>query len=360
MPTLSEMLQPRTSDQVLSALIAILQARGYAATDWEPGSVQRTILEAIAAGIADLETLRVEIVRGGFLELANGDWLDLVAENMYSLSRKPAEFARYIVRLTAQTGFGPYTIQPGQLWASTSSGLRYNNTQGGTLAQGGTLDLEFRAESPGAQYNVANGAINILNTPLPGVGISNIAVIAAGVDRESDDALKLRCRLRWPSLGSGATADAYRFWALSADPTITKVRVLDQNPRGQGTVDVIIWGDGGLGAGAVAAADAYIQQRRPLTANVQVYAATATTVSITATVTLRSGYLAQTQAEIANKINELQRELPIGGVVYRSALIEALFGEHVINVVLSAPSADVTLSQAQVAQFSLNISYQEA
>jgi len=358
-PDLQQLLQPRASDQILSSLIAILQTKGFAATDWEPGSVQRTILEALAVGLADLEALRLEITKGGYLELATGDWLDLVAQNMYGITRNPATFARHTVRLTAQAGFGPYTIQPGQLWASTASGLRFNNTQGGTLAQGGTLDIEFVAESPGAAYNVAPGTITVLNTPLPGVSIANLSIVAAGVDRETDDDLRLRCRLRWASLGTGATADAYRFWAFSADPTITKVRVLDQNPRGQGTVDVIVWGEGGLGAGAVAAANTYIQQRKPLTADVQVYAATPTNITVTATITLRAGFLAATQAEVTARLSDLQRSLPIGGTLYRSALIEALFGAYVINVNLTAPSSDTTLTTAQVAVLSPNLTYQE-
>ncbi|MDW8269357.1 MAG: baseplate J/gp47 family protein [Anaerolineae bacterium] len=322
--------------------------------------MQRTILEALSAGLADLEALRLEITKGGYLELASGDWLDLVAENMYGLARQPAGFCRQTVRLTAQAGFGPYTIQPGQLWASTPSGLRFNNTQGGTLAQGGTLDLEFKAESPGAAYNVAPGTITVFNTPLPGVNIGNLAIAAAGVDEETDDNLRLRCRLRWASLGTGATADAYRYWALSADPTITKVRVLDQNPRGQGTVDVIVWGEGGLGAGAVAAADAYIQQRKPLTSDVQVYAATPTNIAVTATITLRAGFLAATQAEVTARLSDLQRSLPIGGTLYRSALIEALFGAYVINVNLTAPAADVALGTAQAGVLVPNLTYQEA
>jgi len=359
-PTLDQLLQPRSSDQILSSLIAILQTKGFAATDWEPGSVQRTILEALSAGLADLEALRLEITKGGYLELASGPWLDLVAENMYGLNRKPAGFCRQTVRLTAQAGFGPYTIQPGQLWASTPSGLRFNNTQGGTLAQGGTLDLEFKAESPGAAYNVAPGTITVFNTPLPGVNIGNLAIAAAGVDEETDDNLRLRCRLRWASLGTGATADAYRYWALSADPSITKVRVLDQHPRGQGTVDVIVWGEGGLGAGAVVAADAYIQQRKPLTSDVQVYAATPTNIAVTATITLRAGFLAATQAEVTARLSDLQRSLPIGGMLYRSALIEALFGAYVINVNLTAPAADVALGTAQAGVLVPNLTYQEA
>lgn len=353
MPSLQQLLQPRTRDQVMAALISFLQAKGYPPTDWIEGSVQRTLVELQAAGLADLEATRVAIAKSGFLDTAEGDYLDLLALSAYDLQRKQATFARQTFRLTAAAGFGPYSIQPGQLWAGNAAGLRFNNVAGGTLPLGGTLDLEFRAESPGAAYNLPPGSGNILFTPLPGVTISNITVLEAAIDQETDAQLRERCRLRWAETGFGSTRAAYESWALNATPSVTKVRVLDNNPRGQGTVDVVLWGEGGLGAGAVAEADAYIQQRRPLTANVQVYAATQVNIAVTATIRLRAGFLAQVQADVATRLAAFQRTLPIGAIVYRSALIEALFVSNVLDVALTAPASDTTLTNVQVAVFTL-------
>lgn len=359
MPNLEQLLQPRTRDQVLASLIAFLQAKGYPPTDWVEGSVQRTLVELQAAGLADLEALRVQIVRGGFLETAEGAWLDLLGQSAYGLVRKQATFARQTFRLTAQAGFGPYSIQPGQLWAGNAAGLRFNNTEGGTLPLGGQLDLEFRAERPGAAYNLPLGSGTVLFTPLPGVNISNIAVLEAAIDPETDAAYRNRCRLRWAELGYGATRAAYESWALSSTPSVTKVKILDNHPRGQGTVDVVIWGEGGLGAGAVADCNAYIQLRRPLTADVQVYPATSVTIPITATIRLKAGHLAAVQAAVASALGAFQRGLPIGATVYRSALIETLFVANVVDVALSAPVSDTSLTDVQVAIFALNATYQE-
>ncbi|MCL6529710.1 MAG: baseplate J/gp47 family protein [Meiothermus ruber] len=359
MPSLQQLLQPRTRDQVLSSLIAFLQSKGYPPTDWVEGSVQRTLIELQSAGLADLEATRVAIAKSGFLDTAEGDYLDLLALSAYDLQRKQATFARQTFRLTAAAGFGPYSIQPGQLWAGNAAGLRFNNLDGGTLPLGGTLDLEFRAESPGAAYNLPLGSGTIMFTPLPGVTIVNTAVLEAAIDKESDAAFRERCRLRWGELGYGASRAAYESWALSSTPSITKVRVLDNNPRGQGTVDVVVWGEGGLGPGAVAAADAYIQQRKPVTANVQVYAATQVNIAITATIRLKAGFLAQVQAEVATRLAAFQQSLPIGAVVYRSALIEALFVNNVLDVALTAPATDQTLTPTQVANFNLTATYQE-
>ncbi|ADH63804.1 Baseplate J family protein [Allomeiothermus silvanus DSM 9946] len=359
MPNLSQLLQPRSRDAVLADLISILQTRGYPPTDWVEGSVQRTLIELVAAGLADLEALRLEIAKGGFLDLASGDYLDLLARSAYALERKQATFARQTFRLTAAPGFGPYSIQPAQLWAGNAAGLRFNNTAGGTLPLGGTLDLEFKAESPGAAYNLPLNTGTLLFTPLPGVTVSNIGVVEAAIDRETDAAFRTRCRLRWAEIGLGATRAAYESWALASTPSITKVRILDNNPRGQGTVDVVVWGEGGLGAGAVAQVNSYIQQRKPLTSNVEVYAATQVSIGVTATIRLRAGFLAAVQAAVASRLADFQRGLAIGATVYRSALIEALFVPNVVDVALSAPAADTSLGPTQVATFTLTPTWLE-
>lgn len=353
MPTLDQILQPRSQPQILAALLDILQSKGYVPDDWIAGSEQRTLIELYAEGLAELEALRVAITRGGYLELAEGAFLDLLGLNVYDLLRKEATFERQRFTLSCEAGFGPYNMQANQLWAGTGN-LRFNNQGGGTLNSGGTLSLEFKAEGTGTAYRIAMGTATTLFTPLPGVTITNDQVLEAAINRETDAQFRERCRLRWSELGFGSTAAAYQSWALAADPGITKVRVLDNNPRGQGTVDVVLWGEGGLGGAAVAAANQIIQQRKPLTSNVQVYAATEVNVPISATIRVRSGYLAVAQVEAINRLSALQAALPIAATIYRSAIVEALFGGHTVDVALSAPAADVGLTGVQVARFVFN------
>jgi uncharacterized phage protein gp47/JayE len=363
MPTLDELIRPRTRDELRQLILDELSRNGFPLTDFVPGSVGRHVaVETPALGLEDLWLTIAAIARGGFLSYAEGPWLDLIAEEFYAVQRKPAVFARGTVRLTAEPGMGPYTIAPGDLWVGTPDGRRFNNTTGGTLPQGGTLDLEVRAESPGAAWNVPDGAITVLHTPLPGVSVTNPPgwLLEAGVDEESDDALRTRCRARWAELGGGSTRAAYEYWALSAHPSVTKVRVLDNHPRGQGTVDVVVWGEGGIGPSVVSAVDTYIQARRPVTANVLVYAATPRTVAVTATIQVRAGYLAQAQGAVASELTALQRETPIGGTLYRSRLIEALFARpYAVNVALSAPAGDVPMAATEALVLSPTLTWQE-
>lgn len=362
MPQLRDLLQPVDRDRVLEQLLDRLRARGFEVDDWHSGGVARTLLEIYAELVADWSQLVPRIAEGGYLETASGPWLDLVASSQYGLVREPGVFARGIVRLSCQPGFGPYNIDPGRMWFATETGLRYRNLDGGTLSAGGTLDVTVEAEAVGSRYNVAANAITVMITPLPGVTATNPPgwLLVAGADPESDDRLRRRCSARWAELGYGATRAAYEYWALAAHPSVTRVRVLDQHPRGQGTVDVVIYGEGGIGQDVVDAVDAYIQERRPVTADVLVYAATPRVVQVRAEVYVQARWRAEAAVRAAANLQKYQQELDIGAPVYRAALIEQLMEPPgVVNVVLSAPSGDVTLGQTEVATLDIALTWVE-
>ena len=362
MPTLAELLQPRTQQQELSQLLTYLQARGLTVTDYNSGGVARTLLEVSADGLADLSQLAVTLAQSGYLEYAETDWLELLTDSQWDVQRNQATNAVGTVTLSCAAGFGPVTVVANTLLVGTSNGLRYNVTGAGQIPDGGSITLAIRAEGTGAAYNVAAGTITILHTPILGVTCTNPSnwLATAGVDTETDAALRQRARLRWAELGYGATADAYRYWALTARPEVTRVLVLDNLPRGQGTVDVVIYGTGGLGAGVVSDVDAYIQLRKPLTADVDVYQATMVNVTVTATIYVTNGFLDAAQTAVAAEINTLQTEAEIGGYLYKSRVLEALFVRpYVVNVDMTAPSADVDLGTVEVANLVTNLTWVE-
>lgn len=352
MSTLAELLQPRTQQQELSQLLLYLQARGLPVTDYNSGGVARTLLEVSADGLADLSQMAVTLAQSGYLEYSEGDWLDLLTDSQWDVQRNQATVATGNITLSCAAGFGPITVAANTLIVGTSNGLRYIVTGAGEIPDGGSITLAIRAEGTGAAYNVATGTINILHTPILGVSCTNPSgwLLTAGVNTETDAALRQRARLRWAELGYGATADAYRYWALTARPEVTRVMVLDNLPRGQGTVDVVIYGTGGLGSAVVSDVDAYIQLRKPLTADVSVYQATMVNVPVVATIYVKSGFLDAAQTAVAAEINMLQTEAEIGGYLYKSRVLEALFARpYTVNVNMSQPTADIDLGTVEVA-----------
>lgn len=367
MATISELIRARGRPEVVARMLTALgrpDLSGLPVNDWHAGGVTRTLMEISGEAIADAERTVEGLGAGGYLQTAAGDWLDELVLSQYDMTRKASTFARGVVVLTCAATSGPYEIQPG-LSLATDSGVQYSSVTGGTLLTGGTLSVEVRAEVAGSAANVPTGTVSRLITPLPGVTITNRSgwLTQAGADRESDEALRTRARLQWPALGGGMTRAAYEYQALSAHPAVQQVLVLDQHPRGQGTLDVILWGSGGLGDEVVAEVDAILQARRPLTADVRVYSAVPREFRLDLTLyapAVPTGERGRIEAEIQAGLAELQRQTGIGGTIYRAQVIEvAMLPAGVLDATLPATLPDLRLAPVEGAVLDPQISWRE-
>jgi uncharacterized phage protein gp47/JayE len=278
---------------------------------------------------------------------------------------------RGTVVLTCSALAGPYTIAVGQITATNAAGRRFRNTEGGTLSSGGTLSLAFEAEEPGAAYNIANDSMTIMLTPLAGVSVSNPLVSGSttwttttGADVETDEQLRARCKAKWATIGTGATSDTFRFWALTAAAEVKRVKVLEHSNLGasaDGHVTVYLAGDSGpVSSGdpedAVEIVEAYIDERRPLCVTTHIESAVAHPITITAEVFVLAARLDAAQAVLEEHLQELVRSIGIGGTVYRAAIIEQLMRpDGVVNATLAAPAADVALASNGVATFTFEL-----
>jgi len=350
---LSDLIQPRTRAQLVARMLNVLSLEfpGHPLTNYTPGDPQRTLLEIAAEGMADDERLIALLAAGGYLQLAAGDSLDEFAYSQYGLLRQDSVLAQGYLTFTALPGSGPYELEAGAVWASTTSGaVRFVTLARGTVEAGGSVSVLAQAQEAGSAANVVTGSLTVLNTPQPGLSVTNGPgwLVLSGADRESDTSLRERCRLRWAERGGGATRGAYEFWALSSAPSIDRVTVLDQHPRGQGTVDVVVWGEGGIGPAAVALADAYIQDRRPVTADVQVYAATEVQASLTLTLYAPGADHARIEGEVLANLSALQQAMPIGGTLYESAIVEAaMLPAGMVDAKVADSFGDLVLTPVQ-------------
>lgn len=339
-PTLSDLLAPQTAAQEKQTLLTRLFGKGFPVTVWNSGGVARTLIELFAAAFADVTSLLVSIASGGFVGLASGAWLVLLAKQLYDLDQIQASFTVGTTRLAAVSTSSGYTIVPGQIVVQSDSGLRYTNVSGGALLAGGTLDVGFQAESAGAAYNVGNGSINTLLTPLPGVTVTNPAVgttgtwIATpggdtwtsqqGTDQESDASLRGRCLARWPSLGSAPTQSVFDLWAKTASTQVTRTReVPDGTTPGQ--VDVYLAGAAGaVGSGPVATVQAYVNPRVPLATSCVVFDTQNEPIQVTGTMYIRNGFQTDAFAQASAAVTAYINGVDISGQVYESDVFEAL------------------------------------
>lgn len=170
---------------------------------------------------------------------------------------------------------------------------------------------------------------------------------------ESDADLRRRVQLSFEGFSTAGPVGAYIFHALGADPDVLDASVASPTP---GDVVVTILsrqGDGTASTELIAAVDAALSadEIRPLTDNVTVQGATIVNYSVSATLTLYPGpdaavVEAAAEASLATYVAAQQR---LGRDVTRSGIFAALHQPGVQNVALTAPAADVVITDQQAA-----------
>jgi uncharacterized phage protein gp47/JayE len=354
--SLAQLLTPKSEDEALTDLLAILDGLGFSASSWQSGSIQRTLVQLVARLQASASNTTLSIAKGRYNDLAEGDWLSLLSTSQFDNTRIAAVATRVTMTLSDPLSVGPTTIVTSQLVAKDQAGATYRNNAGGTLAAGGTLSLQFDAEVAGR----ASPSTLTLTTPLAGITavIATVdPIVRPGADAESDSRLRTRNKAKWSTLAYAAPADAYIAWALAASPSVTRAWVDDLNPRGPGTLDLYLAGPTAPVPGSVLTTvldyiDGNVDgiYRRPLGSDLQVFSATAASVSITGTLYVLPAYSATAVRDLVYAALEAYFEaLPVGGTVLVADLYRVIMGiTGVRNVHLTAPTVDTTVSASSV------------
>ncbi len=378
MATLDELTTPATRAEVEEAIYATLAARGAKTTTWKPGAVVRTIITGIAIVLAALSELQAKIAKGGFLELATGDWLTLVARYVYDVERSTGTFATSTVTVQ-NTGGGVYSGDADDLVlsvsAGTAAGKTYRNTAAFSIpALAAAVEIPVQAVEIGSGSSAAANAIDTLETALLGVVVT-ASTAATGQDEETDAELRTRCRAKTGTLSPNGPRDAYSYVARSAKLNdvsvgVTRVKTIAD---GNGNVDVYVATASGTLAGTAgdpttalgAVADAIHKNAEPLAVTPTVQNATPLSQGVTYELWVRDT-IALTTSEIetavADALAAYAAEHPIGGVelpsaptgrIYTDALRVVIAGAvegHFLDLSLTVPAADVDLTASQFFQ----------
>lgn len=357
--TLAELIDWPDLDAIRALLLESLTKPTFPITDWEVGGVVRTQFEVEATALTDLVEAIAIYVSEGFLGTedepgADGDWLTALAHGWYGLDRNLAGVAQQTITLTCAAGSGPYGISAGNSTFLATDGSRYFSLTGGALSNGSPLTMDVIAESPGA----ARGLVTSIVPPLKGVtisgqGIKAIAGVAQfGADEERDAALFKRCDDRWPTFDVDPAADDRLVkWVKAASGEITRTR-LDPDPVNPGGVIVTVAGSAGpVSAGVIPIAQAYVDQRAPITDWDMVQNSTSAGIFAAGTVTVRAAMLTQVQAAADSAWKTYLGQAQIGSAVFISKLIQAVMDAGAIDFVsptLNGHPNDVALTSTQV------------
>lgn len=371
--SLASLLYKQTKAQIYDFALGIASAIGLPVTSWQAGDPTRSLFNVEAEELATLEDTVAGYISSGFLDYATGTWLEVLAEQVFGVVVPPATFATTTVRLTNNGGGLFADIRAGDLtFKSTVNGKTYRNSTGGTLASGpGTfLDVTVVADEAGSASSAGAGEINYMVSQLTRVTASN-ELAAVGVDKQSEAVTRQQCRDKLGSLSPNGPKEAYRYVArnsaLTGTSGIVDARVYGNSTTGK--VTVYLRGPGG----AVSAADlalgttAILKYATPVCITPNVLSATAVPVPVTYELWVYKSAnktSAEVQATVVQALTQMLAAQPIGGDVIVDGGVGKLYFTQVestiksavpqaFRVVVSAPSADVSLAQGEVASLGL-------
>lgn len=371
MATLKELTTALTSAEIRDRIYQALAAFGVRTAGWKPGATARTIIAGVSIILAAFSRLQADIAKSGFLELAEGDWLEIVARNVYGVEKNKGSFASGNVSLT-NAGGGVFTVGVGEtVVTNTTTGKTYANVEAYTLAALETNKIvAVQAVESGSASTASAGDIDAFETTMLGVSVTNPTALV-GLDAETDPVLRGRCRAKIGTLSPNGPKDAYFFVAVTAETSegvpcgVTRVTTVAD---GAGGVTVYVAsasgplvgtsGDLTTPFGAVESAVHLLVE--PLGINATVTNATALVVAASYFVYVKNLTLSAAELEtvIEAKLAEALAVIPIGGArttaiglgnVYTD-LIESVISEETkkvasfINLNMSIPAADVPVA----------------
>jgi uncharacterized phage protein gp47/JayE len=281
-------------------------------------------------------------------DTAEAEFLERWASIWLSTPRKTAVVASGNVSFTGVNG----TVIPATTLLVRADGAEFYTLADATISAGVTTAV-VNASLAGQAGNTLVGTVLAMASPVAGVG-SDVRVSAGGLTQGADieDDISLRARLvsRIQQPPQGGAAHDYVTWALEV-PGVTRAWVYPKE-LGVGTVTVRFVRDDDVSlipdAAEVLAVQTYIDNLRPVTADLIVVAPAP--VSLNFTIAVTPNTLAVKAAVEAELKDLLTREASPGATILLSHIREAISiaaGEN--NYTMSVPSADITHSTGQMA-----------
>lgn len=254
------------------------------------GDPVRLFLLSLAYVIINQRTQFDAAGKSTLLYYARGAFLDHLGA-LRGVERLAAQPARTTLRFTLSALQASPIGIPAGTRATHDQALYWRTTEPATIPAGELyVDVPAEAMTAGEVGNgLAPGAINGLVDPIPFVvSVENTTTTEGGADEEEDDAYRLRIYEAPAAFSVAGPAEAYVFWALSANPSIANVAAVSPSPA---VVEVYPLLEGGVIPGQdvldQVAATLSDQTVRPLADRVDVLAPDAVSYDIDVTYYIR-------------------------------------------------------------------------
>ena len=349
---------------VAASMINHARATQSKLTDFNVGSVARTILEAPAIEIEEL-----------YQQMWNGlmEAIPVAVYNAFGFERIPASPAFGVVRIIVTPSATPSTVPAGSIFEAASDLSRaFVSLADANIAESASfVDVQVRAQQPGAAGNVLAGTVftvqPAISTMLSAAALqdfvggrdeeteaqqkSRFAAFIRTISRSTTAALDYGVRSAVVRSAEGAIMERVQFQSI-VEPWITD---LSQPPA---LVNVYVHNgvDGASAAlleevrrvlfGYRDATGRIVPGWKAAGVRVDVYAATSVAVPVTGAVVVDAGYNSTTViVQVSAAITDYISALDIGGDVLRAEIVAAAMGiPGVINYLPAAPAADVAIA----------------
>jgi uncharacterized phage protein gp47/JayE len=179
------MFRTKSFLEIIGSMMGQARATQRTISDWNKGSVARTLLEAPANEIDQL-----------YQEMAQGlvEAIPVAIYRSFEFDLRDAQYSAGLLRFTARPGHNqPITIPVGFL-VSTTTGQRYQTAEAGTMQVGqDSIDLLAVAIETGTAGNASAGTITrLVGSGLGLVGVTNPQAFSNGRSQETPAERKLR------------------------------------------------------------------------------------------------------------------------------------------------------------------------
>lgn len=344
---IDDLIDPPTEDEIFETFLDELEAFDIPARSWRKAGVARTILRVVAKTYSGFGKIISEAIRSGFLETARGEWLTLLARNVFNVERREATFASGKIRLV-NGGGGIFSFAPDAarfLW--TAKGKAYVNSEAFTLNPGDDKLVTIRAVEAGSASSAPPDEITKIETTMLGVTATNPAAVV-GTDAEPDEELRAACKnklgaisvrgprsayayaVRTATLEDGSPVNINRF-SITPSSSTGVVTVTVASPEGSPTVEDI--------DGVVEAIETYARPDS-VTANVVAAVEKALTKTITVWAKRSEGVsAAEIKTFVDDALVDAIAKYPIGGIPKPPSTKGYLYADFLSGTITSAHSS---------------------
>lgn len=308
------------------------------------------VFSYVIAGVSHLLHAHLDFISKMALpDTSTDEYLERQAA-IWGIVRKTQSFAFGDVKFTGTDGFG---VNTGTL-IKGGNGVEYATESGGFIT-GGELILRVVATTPGSNGNLPNTETLSLVNPISGVSNEvtiEVDGIAEGTDRESDENFRERVIDRVRNPISGGTVADYRRWTLEV-AGVTRAWVFPLN-TGPGTVGVTFVQDENTdiipNSLKVSEVQSYLDERRPITAEVTVFTPASVEVDFSIVI---SPDTPEVRSAVEGELKDLiRREAAPGEPLLLTHIAEAISissGENDHNLI--SPNADITFNSNEIPVF---------